>query len=139
MKKKSNGEVCKYESCEDCPERFDCKDYDDSDYDYDDDYTHDDDDDDDVSNDLDEVNILNDADYNDYENKIDLLEKLSDAQEKLNEVIDILDECCGLDEHNGSFYREYLVNKLKIYASENHGFLTNDPNIDKWKEKIEGD
>ena len=50
-----------------------------------------------------------------------------DAQEKLFEVIEMLEEVFDDDVN----VQTYLIDHLKMFASNNHGFLTNDLNIDK--------
>ncbi|KPL08386.1 hypothetical protein AMJ86_00735 [bacterium SM23_57] len=68
-------------------------------------------------------------------NKYDKLEKIQQAQDMLNEVISILDEIIP----ENSYYDAYLLTKLKIYCSDDHGYLTNDPNLDKLLEDIDGE
>ena len=60
--------------------------------------------------------------------KVELVEE---AQEKLFEVIDLLEEACEGDPNAEA----YLVDHLKIYASANHGFLSGDLNLDELKER----
>ena len=60
--------------------------------------------------------------------KVKLVEE---AQEKLFEVIELLEEACEGD----SNAKAYLVDHLKIYASANHGFLSGDLNLDELKER----
>ena len=60
--------------------------------------------------------------------KVELVEE---AQEKLFEVIELLEEACEGD----SNAEAYLVDHLKIYASANHGFLSGDLNLDELKER----
>jgi hypothetical protein len=61
-------------------------------------------------------------------NRIHLLEL---AQEKLNDCIRLLELACTDD----GYAKAYLIDHLKIYASNNHGFLSGDINIDKLIEK----
>ena len=65
------------------------------------------------------------------EEAVDLLDR---AQEDLYEVINTLEYVAELtnDEHA----RAYLIDHLKIMAGEGHGFMSNDFNIDKWKEQL---
>jgi len=69
-------------------------------------------------------------------NRIQLLEQ---AQEKLNEVIDMLEVAVQGDRNAEA----YLVDHLRIFATENHGFVNSDLNIDnvitKYHENKNGD
>ena len=58
-------------------------------------------------------------------------ELVEEAQEKLFEVIELLEEACEGD----SEAEAYIVDHLKIYASANHGFCSRDLNLDELKEK----
>ncbi len=59
--------------------------------------------------------------------KDEKIEKLYEAQTKLEEAIELLEEAVGDDANT----KAYLIDKLKIYANNNHGFLTGSPNIDE--------
>ena len=61
-------------------------------------------------------------------NRIHLLEL---AQEKLGECIKLLKLGCKDD----MYAKSYLIDHLKIYESNSHGFLSGDINIDKLIEK----
>lgn len=61
------------------------------------------------------------------------IEKLREAQEKLFEVIETIEEVFPKDRD----VKAYLVDHLRIYASEEHGFMTSDPNLDELIAKIE--
>ena len=50
-----------------------------------------------------------------------------DAQQKLFEVIELLEDVFGDDAN----VKAYLIDHLKMFASNDHGFLSNDLNIDK--------
>jgi len=64
--------------------------------------------------------------------KVELVEE---AQEKLFEVIELLEEACEGD----SDAEAYIVDHLKIYASANHGFCSGDLNLDDLKERYSSD
>jgi len=55
------------------------------------------------------------------------------AQEKLFEAIKLLNEAVGNDE----YIKTYLIDKLEILASNDHGFLADDLNCDKVIEDLE--
>ena len=63
-----------------------------------------------------------------YNRRVELVEE---AQEKLFEVIELLEEACEGD----SEAEAYIVDHLKIYASANHGFCSGDLNLDELKER----
>jgi len=65
------------------------------------------------------------------EEAVDLLDR---AQEDLYEVINTLEYVAELT--NDDHARAYLIDHLKIFAGEGHGFMSNDFNIDKWKEQL---
>jgi len=58
------------------------------------------------------------------EEKVD---KLREAQEKLFDAIDLIEKVFPDDKN----VRTYLIDHLRIYASDEHGFLTSDPNLDE--------
>lgn len=58
--------------------------------------------------------------------------KLEEAQEKLFECIELLEEAVG-DDANA---KAYLIDHLKIFASDDHEFLSDDLNIDKLISRI---
>ncbi len=64
-------------------------------------------------------------------NRIHLLEL---AQEKLGECIRLLKLGCEDD----AYAKSYLIDHLRIYESDSHGFLSGDINIDKLIEKYRG-
>ncbi len=66
----------------------------------------------------------------DREEKIDLL---INAQEKLFECIELLEDAVGDDKNVNT----YLIDHLKIFLSNDHGFLSNNLNIDKVIEDIQ--
>lgn len=61
-------------------------------------------------------------------NRVHLLEL---AQVKLQDCIRLLELACKGD----AYAKAYLIDHLKIYASDDHGFLSGDINIDKLIEK----
>lgn len=63
-------------------------------------------------------------------NKNELLTKLYEAQEHMVEAIERLQEVAN--ETNNVRAQVYLVDHLRTMTSEDHGFLSNDFNIDKW-------
>jgi len=65
-------------------------------------------------------------------NRIELLEE---AQEKLNEVINLLQVACK----NDSNAEVYLIDQLKTHVDGNHGFLCRDLNIDILIDRYEED
>ena len=67
-----------------------------------------------------------------FNRKVELVEE---AQEKLFEVIELLEEACEGD----SDAEAYVVDHLKIYASANHGFCSGDLNLDDLKERYSSD
>jgi hypothetical protein len=69
----------------------------------------------------------------DYDERI---EQLDEAQEKLKEAISLIEEAVdGLDCEANT--KAYLIDHLKIMASEGHGYLSRDLNLDKVRETIE--
>ena len=60
----------------------------------------------------------------DKQEKIDLLEE---AQDKLFEVIELLEAAVGDDAN----VKAYLIDQLKTNASDGHGFLCNNLTIDQ--------
>jgi len=65
----------------------------------------------------------------------EMMYNLDNAQEKLYEVISLLEDVA--DANNDQYARTYLIDHLKIMAGEGHGFLSDDFNIDKWKEQLQ--
>jgi len=65
----------------------------------------------------------------DKEEKVDLLRE---AQEKLFEAIELIEVAVG----DNANVQAYLIDHLKIFASEGHGFLSGDLNIDKVIENL---
>jgi len=69
-------------------------------------------------------------------NKIeDLVDKLLEAKDKLNESIELMEEVAR--ETKNSYAESYLIDQLKVHVGSDHGFLSNDFNIDEWIEQIE--
>ena len=66
-------------------------------------------------------------------NKDERLELLYDAQDKLNECIDLLEQADGENSHT----KAYLIDHLKIFASNDHGFLSRDLNIDELIDRVQ--
>ncbi len=63
-----------------------------------------------------------------HNDKVELQDTLYDAQEKLFEAIEILENYVNqTDDQNA---KAYLVDHLKIMASSNHGFIAEDLNIE---------
>lgn len=58
------------------------------------------------------------------------IQKLTEAQEKLFDVIE------AIEEGDDANVQGYLVDHLRKYASEDHGFLIGDPNLDELMKKI---
>ena len=67
--------------------------------------------------------------YLSLEEKQDMLR---DAQEKLFEVIETLEELFG-DDGNA---QAYMIDHLKIKASSGHGFLSSDLNLDELYDRL---
>jgi hypothetical protein len=65
-------------------------------------------------------------------NKVELVQK---AQEKLREVIDLLEETCRDDENA----KAYIVDHLKIICSSDHCFFSRDLNLDDLIKRYEID
>ncbi|MCF8144322.1 MAG: hypothetical protein K9N21_10420 [Deltaproteobacteria bacterium] len=64
-----------------------------------------------------------------------ILDLLHDAQDKLWEVIELLDEACKDNPHA----QAYLVNQLRVHADSEHGgFLSHDLTIDDLIREYEG-
>jgi transcription initiation factor IIE alpha subunit len=63
------------------------------------------------------------------------LEMLQDAQEKMFEIIETL-EVVFPDDAN---VKAYMIDHLKIKASEGHGFLSSDLNFDNLMERVKED
>ena len=55
-----------------------------------------------------------------------------EAQEKLNEVIELLESV-----NDSGYYEAYILDHLKIMASREHGFVSRDANLDDWAESFE--
>ena len=67
--------------------------------------------------------------------KQELKDNLLDAQEHLFEAIELLEGYVkATDDQNA---KAYLVDHLKIIASNGHGFLSSDLNIDKLIERVD--
>ena len=66
--------------------------------------------------------------------KQEKLELLMDAQDKLNECIELLEQAEGENPDT----RAYLIDHLKIMASKDHGFLSKDLNIDDLIDRVQG-
>jgi len=68
--------------------------------------------------------------------KDERIECIDDAQEKLGEVIELIEKAVsglGIE----GMTRAYLIDHLKIYHTNSHGFLSNDPNLDRLREQLE--
>ena len=63
-------------------------------------------------------------------NKSERIELLREAQDKLQEAHDLITEAVEGTESEGNV-EAYLLDPLAIMISEEHGFLSNDLNIDK--------
>jgi hypothetical protein len=68
-------------------------------------------------------------------NQQEKLDLLADAQEKMFEIIEILEAVFP----NDGNVNAYMIDHLKIAASEGHGFLSNDLNFDKLMERVKYD
>lgn len=64
--------------------------------------------------------------------KVELVEQ---AQEKLKEVIKLLEAAC-IDDGNA---QAYIIDNLKIICSRDHDFLSHDLNLDDLIERYEDD
>jgi hypothetical protein len=63
------------------------------------------------------------------------IENIEEAKDLLREAISLLDEAVRLtDDYNAE---AYLVDHLKIMASDEHGFLSRDLNCDTWIERLQ--
>jgi hypothetical protein len=63
------------------------------------------------------------------------IDNILEAQELLQEAIALLEKAVDLtDDQNAD---AYLVDHLKIMASDGHGFLSRDLNCDTWIERLE--
>lgn len=68
----------------------------------------------------------------DYEDRMNALDE---AQEKLGEAIEQIEfAVSGLPMESN--IRVYMIEHLKIMASNDHNFLTNDTNIDQLRESL---
>lgn len=67
--------------------------------------------------------------------KEDLLDMVDEAQDKLSEVIELVEQVVEAIE--SPFMESYLLAKLKIRLSDDHGYLTSDPNLDTLRQKVE--
>lgn len=65
------------------------------------------------------------------------INKVEVAQKLLGAVIDLLTDV--VKETNDKSAEAYVVDHLKVIASGNHGFLSNDMNLDDWIEHLECD
>ena len=66
--------------------------------------------------------------------KFELIDTLMEAQEKMFEAIDMCEHVAK--ETNDNHAMAYLVDHLKIRASDGHGFMTRDFNLSEWIEQI---
>ena len=64
----------------------------------------------------------------------EFIEILDSAQGDLYEVIQSLEYVAN--QTNDQHAHAYLIDHLKIMAGEGNGFMSNDFNIDKWKEQL---
>ncbi len=67
--------------------------------------------------------------------KQELIDQLYDAQEKLFEIIETLDNYVNLTDDQNA--KAYLVDHLKIMASKDHGFLSRDLNIEDLFDRVQ--
>jgi len=65
--------------------------------------------------------------------KEEKIEIIDEAQQKLYEVIDLLEPIAEDD----SNFRTYWLDHLKIMVGKGHGFLSRDLNLDEVRESIE--
>lgn len=65
------------------------------------------------------------------------IQQIEEAQEKLNEAINMLEEVANATEDEHA--RAYIVDHLKIIASNSHGFLSRDYNLDEWMKDLQED
>ena len=67
--------------------------------------------------------------------KQEKIDMLLDAQEKLFEVIETIEEVFPEDGN----VKAYMIDHLRIKASSDHGFLSSDLNINELIERIQND
>jgi hypothetical protein len=67
--------------------------------------------------------------------KDERIQYLREAQEKLFEAIELLELAC----ENDANAQAYLIDHLKILTSADHGFASNDLNIDKLISRYSGE
>lgn len=65
----------------------------------------------------------------------ELIEQLEDAQTKLREAHEILADVAR--ETDDGHAKAYLVDHLAIFIDSEHGFLSQDFNVQKWIEQIQ--
>lgn len=68
-------------------------------------------------------------------NRQEAIDIIYEAQEKLNEVIEALDGVAR--ELNDGHADAYMVVQLKVLASKDSGYLSNDFNLDQWIADLE--
>ena len=68
--------------------------------------------------------------------KEEKLEMLEEAQNKMYDVIDLIEEAIQGSKHQANT-EAYLLDHLKIMTSSDHGFLSDDLNLDDLKTQIE--
>ncbi len=67
-------------------------------------------------------------------NTIKATELIDLAKAMLEQSIELLEVACQGDPHTHA----YLIDKLKIMSSDNHGFMSSDLNLDRLAEIYEG-
>lgn len=65
------------------------------------------------------------------------LEQVQLAQDMIVNAIRLLEQVAK--KTNDGHANAYVVDHLKIMATSDHGFLSRDYNLDKWKKKLEED
>lgn len=64
------------------------------------------------------------------------LENVQDAQQMINDAIDMLEYALHYTPNSGHF-KAYVVDHLKIMASEDSGFMSRDTNLDNWIKELQ--
>lgn len=61
---------------------------------------------------------------------------LDDAQDLLREAHELLTQALRFRGRVDANAKAYLINRLEILAADGHGFLTQDPNVDTYRQTI---
>jgi hypothetical protein len=68
--------------------------------------------------------------------KEEILEILDETRDTLMDAYNDLLRASQKDKENGRYYKAYVVDKLRILIDSGHDFLTNDPSIEHWQNKL---